>query len=341
LAVAAPPRPATNLSESASELIGREAALAEVTNLVRTCRLVTLTGEGGIGKTRLGLQAARQLLPEFADGVWLTELAPLADPDLVPSAVASVLGLKLGGKEISAEAVARAIGAQYLLLVLDNCEHVVDAAANLVEVFVRLCPRTTILATSREALRIDGEYVYRVPPLEVPGVAEDEPPRILGYSAVQLFITRTKALDADAENLPAIAAVCRHLHGIPLAIEFAAARAATLGIQQVAIGLRDRFALLTSGRRTALRRHQTLRATFDWSYELLPATERLLLCRLAIFSGGFTLDAAKSSRRVFGSNLESDLGARIRSGLRMELERLNDPSGNPPFLRAIPSVSNS
>ena len=300
LAVPSPPRPATNLSESASELIGREAALSEATDLVTTRRLITLTGEGGIGKTRLGLQVARRVLPKFADGVWVTELAPLADPELVPSAVASVLELKLGGKEISAEAVARAVGAQHLLLVLDNCEHVVDAAANLVEMFVRLCPRTTILATSREALRIDGEYVYRVPPLEVPGVAEDEPAHILGYSAVQLFITRTKALDADAENLPAIAVVCRHLDGIPLAIEFAAARAATLGIQQVANGLRDRFALLTSGRRTALPRHQTLRATFDWSYELLPATERSLLCRLAIFSGGFTLDAAAAVMKDTG-----------------------------------------
>jgi predicted ATPase len=139
------------------------------------------------------------------------------------------------------------------------------------------------LATSREVFRIDGEYVYRVPALDVPAVGEDEPAHILGHSAVELFITRARALDADfssrVEQLPAIAAICRQLDGIPLAIEFAAARAATLGIQHVAVGLRDRFALLTSGRRTALPRHRTLRATFDWSYELLPETERSLLCR--------------------------------------------------------------
>ena len=257
---------------------------------------MTLTGPGGIGKTTLALEVARGLLGDFDGGGWFVELASLSDPDLVPSAVASVLGLKLSGGTISAESVARAVGEQHLLLVLDNCEHVIDAVANLTEVLVRRCPRTTILATSREVLRIDGEYVYRVPPLEVPAAEAVEPDHILGHSAVELFIARTQALESDfsprAEDLPTIAAICRRLDGIPLAIEFAAARAATLGIQQVAIGLRDRFALLTGGRRTALPRHRTLRAALDWSHELLPEAERLLLRRLAIFPAGFTLDAA-------------------------------------------------
>src|SRR5262249_48843226 len=154
----------------------------------------------------------------------------------------------------------------------------------------------TILATSREVFRIEGEYVYRVPPLEVPAIGREQPDHILSQSAVELFIARTKALNSDfaphAANLPTIAAICRHLDGIPLAIEFAAARAATLGLEQMAAGLRDRFALLTSGRRTALPRHRTLRATLDWSFDLLTTPERLLLQRLAVFSGSFSLDAA-------------------------------------------------
>jgi predicted ATPase len=257
---------------------------------------VTLTGPGGIGKTVLALEVARSLLDEFEGASWLIELASLSDADLVPTAVAGVLGLRLGAEEITAEAVARAVGETNLLLILDNCEHVIDAVANLTETLVRRCPGITILATSRETLRIDGEYVYRVPPLEVPAADGEEPDHILGHSAVELFIARTKALGSDfslqAETLPSVAAICRHLDGIPLAIEFAAARAATFGVQQVAVGLGDRFALLISGRRTALPRHQTLRATLDWSYDLLPETERLLLRRLAIFPAGFTLDAA-------------------------------------------------
>jgi len=258
--------------------------------------VVTLTGPGGIGKSALALAVARSMFPMFQGDGWLVELASLSDPGLVPSAVASVLDLKLGGDEISAEKVARVIGDKKLFLILDNCEHVIDAAAELVEAIVRLCPRTTVLATSRELLRIDGEYVYRVPPLDVPPENQMEPEVILEHNAVELFIARTRTQDPDisllSENLPAIASICRHLDGIPLAIEFAAARAATLGVQQVATRLDDRFGLLTSGRRTALPRHRTLRAMLDWSYELLTEEERLLLRRMGIFSSGFTLEAA-------------------------------------------------
>jgi predicted ATPase/DNA-binding winged helix-turn-helix (wHTH) protein len=286
----------TNIPAVATTLIGRSTVVQRLRDLVSAYRVVTLTGPGGIGKTTLALELASGLLGEFEGAVWLVELASLSDPDLVPTAVASVLGLRLGGEGISAEAVARAVGDTSLLLILDNCEHVIDAVANCVEAFVRTCPRTTILVTSRETLRVDGEYAYRVPALEVPAAGDEEPDQILGHSGVELFIARAKALDADfslqAETLRAIGAICRHLDGIPLAIEFAAAQTAMLGVQQVTDGLRDRFALLTRGRRTALPRHRTLRAALDWSYQLLPEAERLLLRRLAIFPAGFTLDAA-------------------------------------------------
>jgi predicted ATPase/DNA-binding winged helix-turn-helix (wHTH) protein len=287
--------PASNFPPLISRLVGRAAAAQFVQDLVSAYRVVTLTGPGGIGKTALAIKAARYLLPDFEDGGWIVELASLSDPGLVPSTVASTLGLKLTG-EISAEAVARAVGGRHLLLVLDNCEHVIEVAANLAETLTRLCPRTTIVATSREVLRIEGESVYRVPPLEVPAPGQAAPDTIMQYSAVELFVTRTKALNAGfsphAEDLASIATICRHLDGIPLAIELAAASAAALGIEQVSAGLRDRFALLTRGRRTALPRQRTLRATLDWSHELLPETEQRLLRRLAVFAGGFTVDSA-------------------------------------------------
>jgi non-specific serine/threonine protein kinase len=285
----------TNLPAAASELVGRTNAVQHLRGLLFAYRVVTLTGPGGIGKTRLALEVARGLFPSFQGDVRFVELVSLSDPGLVPTALAGVLGLRLGGDEISAESVARAIGAQKLFLVLDNCEHVIDAAARLAETIVRMCPRTTILATSREILKIEGEYVYRVPPLDVPP-QDEEPGNILAHSAVQLFIATTTALQSDfsphGENLAAIAAICRRLDGIPLAIDFAATRVATLGLQQVAAGLDDRLGMLTGGRRTALPRHQTLRATLDWSYELLPLSEQGLLRHLAVFPAGFTLEAA-------------------------------------------------
>jgi non-specific serine/threonine protein kinase len=284
----------TNIPASTSDLIGRETAIAQVLTLMSAYRVVTLTGPGGIGKTVLASEIARHLLPTFERDAIFVELVSLSDPGRVSTALTQALDLHIQGDEISAELVARAIGGRKMLLVIDNCEHLIDAAAALVEAIVRACPNVSVLATSRELLRIEGEYAYRVPPLEVPISGRTD--NALEHSAVQLFVARTRALQwdftPDAEKLSAIAGICRHLDGIPLAIEFAAARAATLGIQQIAGRLDDRFVLLTGGRRTALPRHQTLRAALDWSYQLLPQTERQLLCNLATFPAGFTLEAA-------------------------------------------------
>ena len=296
-ALSLPERPQqTNFPAVAFNLIGRDAAVRHLLDLLSAYRVVTLTGPGGIGKTALALDVARKMLASFEGDGFLVELASVLDPDRVSSAVAGVLELKLGSNRIIAAAVARAIGERRLLLVLDNCEHVVDAAAELAETILRSCPFVSLLVTSREVLRIDGEQVYRVPPLIVPPEDPEERERFSEHSAIELFIARTQALDssfiAGSPNLPTIASICRHLDGIPLAIEFAAARAATLGLSPVAQRLNERFDLLTSGRRTALPRHQTLRATLDWSYELLPEEEKRLLRHLAVFTGGFTLEAA-------------------------------------------------
>jgi predicted ATPase len=290
---------------------------------------VTVTGTGGIGKTSVALHVARRTshvarrmsyvvrrtshvarrtshvarrgLGDFPDGGRLVELTSLADPALVQSAVARVLGLTLNGELNSAETIARAIGNRHLLLLLDNCEQVVHAVAELVQTWVRLCPSVTILATSREALSIDGEAVYPLAPLGVPAIGQDQPDVIRDYSAVQLFAARMTALNSDfrpaAEELLVIGEICRRLDGIPLAIEFAAARAASLGAAHVASGLGDRFAILTSGLCNPAPRHRTLLAVLDWSYQLLSEEEKSLLRHLAIFPAGFKLEAAGAVAR--------------------------------------------
>jgi non-specific serine/threonine protein kinase len=296
----------TNMPVAATTLIGRALAIRHVENVLKVYRVVTLTGPGGIGKTTLALEVARSVFASANSDVFLVDLASLLDPGLAPSAVAGVLDLRLGSGEATAAAVARTIGGRQIHLLLDNCEHLIEAVAELVETLVRICSGLSILATSREILRIESEYVYRVGPLSVPTEQEQQPDAILAQSAVQLFMSRISMpwTSMEPAKLLEVASVCRRLDGIPLAIEFAAARVVTLGLSQVAALLDDRFGLLTAGRRTALPRHQTLRATLDWSYNLLPEWERQLLCRVSIFPAGFTLAAAtavlndvQSSRR--------------------------------------------
>jgi predicted ATPase len=286
----------SNLPAPGSDLIGREAELAEAIALVTAHRLVTLVGAGGIGKSRLGREVARQLLPRFPDGVWVAELGLLSDPDLVPVTAATTLGLELAAGPVTPERVAAALGAKQLLLVLDNCELVIDAAARMAEVLLRANPTAQVMATSREPLRAEDEYLYRVPPLAAPPEGTEDIEDLLGYGAVQLFVARVRATEPhfapDPRIAGDIAAICRRLDGIALAIELAAARAAALGVRGVAAHLDDRFHLLIGGRRTALPRHQTLRSTLDWSYDLLPERERVVFRRVSIFADGFGLKAA-------------------------------------------------
>ena len=285
----------TNLPGTVSTLIGRDHELREVLNLAASHRLVTLTGPGGIGKTRLALVVARKRMPEFPDGVWVAEFSPLSDSGLVPAAVAASVRLELAGGEVSARRVAQALAGRRLLLVLDTCEHVVDAAAELAEAVLRAGPGVCVIATSREPLRVEGEQVYAVPALAVP--TEEKGDDAWQHGAVQLFTARARGggvhLPEDETVASAVATICRQLDGIPLAIELAAGRASTLGITELAAHLDDRFSLLTGGRRTALPRHRTLRTALDWSFELLSESERTILRRVAIFPGAFRLDAAR------------------------------------------------
>ncbi|MCP3398663.1 winged helix-turn-helix domain-containing protein [Bradyrhizobium sp. CCGB20] len=326
--------PSANIPNASFVLIGRTTALARLWELLSAYRVVSLVGPGGIGKTALALQAARMPPAGFAADRLLVELASLPDPKLVCSAVAGMLGIKLEGEEIAPDSIARAIGARPLLLILDNCEHVVDTVAELAETIVSRCSGTTVLATSREALRIEGEHVYRVPALGVPPEARRESDAASAYTAVELFTTRAKALGSsfafDEENLDAVAAICRRLDGIPLAIEFAAARAVMLSPPKIEALLDDRFKFLTTGRRTALPRQQTLRATLDWSYDLLPDVEARLLRRLGVFAGEFLLDAVIA---VAGEGM-GDVTAELANLVAKSLV-LADIRGERPYYRLL------
>lgn len=288
--------PPHNLPAALSSFVGRGREMAEIVRLVQEQRLVTLTGAGGSGKTRLALEVARGVQSSFSDGAWLVELASLADGALVPQAVASALGVsEQGGRPLLAT-LAESLQSRHMLLVVDNCEHLVLACAQLAESLLQACPSLTILATSREALAVQGEVIRIVPPLSLPraenaGLAPES-------EAVQLFVARAAAAAPDFElnpqNAPAVAQICLRLDGMPLAIELAAARVRSLSVHQIAELLKDRFQLLTGGSRTAPARQRTLEAALEWSYGLLPEDERRLLQRLSVFAGGCTLEAAEA-----------------------------------------------
>lgn len=293
-------RPVRALRDSlpafASALIGRDDAIEDIAKSLETARLLTLVGAGGIGKTRLGIEAARRLSHQFADGIYLVSLACATDASSVIELCADALGVKPVGGDSSLVKIADALGERRALIVLDNCEHVLATVSELVESILQNNPHTHILATSREALRIEHEQLFAVTTLCVPSQGSQSH-ETLQCSAVKLFLARARAVDphfsCDAQSIALTGTVCRRLDGIPLAIELAAARAAVLGIQTLATHLDDRFRMLTGGHRTALPRHQTLRATFDWSYALLNEDEKVMLRRLGVFVNGFTLvDAA-------------------------------------------------
>jgi predicted ATPase/class 3 adenylate cyclase len=287
-----------NLPQQLTSFIGREDQIAEVCALLRKTRLLTLTGSGGSGKTRLGLQVAADSLEAFQDGAWLVELAPLTEPGLVADAVATVLKVKEQPGKPIIQTLIEHLGQRRLLLVLDNCEHLLVDCAKVADALVRQCPGVKILASSREALGTAGEQMYRVPSLSLPDrKAAQTPETLSSYESVQLFIDRALLVRTDFrvtnKNAAALASLCHHLEGIPLAIELAAARVRSLGVEEIDGKLDQRFRLLTGGSRTALPRQQTLRALIDWSYDLLDDREQRLLQRLSVFAGGWTQEAAE------------------------------------------------
>jgi predicted ATPase/class 3 adenylate cyclase len=287
-----------NLPRQLTSFVGREQEMADVKRLLAATSLLTLVGTGGAGKTRLSLQVAADLVDEYRDGVWIVELAPLADGSLVAQAVATALGVREQAGRPAILTLEEYLLPRQLLLVLDNCEHLVAACAATADRLLRACPGLKILATSREALGIAGETTWRVPSLLLPDPRHTPTADSLtAYEAVRLFIDRAVAASSGFavtnENAPSVAQICQRLDGIPLAIELAAVRVKVLSAEQIAARLDDRFRLLTGGSRTALPRQQTLRALVDWSYDLLSETERTLLGRLSVFAGGWDLDAAE------------------------------------------------
>ena len=295
-----------SLPTALTSLVGREEALARLEFLLDPrqthsppARLVTLTGAGGCGKTRLAIEAGRRATYAFSDGVWFADLSTITDAVLVPTVVLGVMGGHESSDEPPIESLMRHLRRKKLLLVLDNCEHLIDACAQLLDTLLGACPDLRVLATSREALRVPGEVVWRVPSLTLPDLGEGVAAEVLLASeAVRLFVDRVRQLEQEFSltdsNAATVADICRRLDGIPLAIELAAACASGLTVQEINTRLDSRFNLLTGGHRTALMRHRTLRATIDWSHDLLSPAEQTLLRRLAVFAGGWTLEGAES-----------------------------------------------
>src|SRR5882672_7793134 len=287
-----------NLPYQLTSFIGREQEIAQLEELVTAHRLVTLTGAGGAGKTRLAIEVASRLIDAFPDGVWLVELAALSDPGLVPQAVAQALEVKEQPARPVMETLCDYLSSKKLLLVLDNVEHLLEACVHLVDEIVRRNPDITVFVTSRERLGMTGELTYRVPSLTVPVPGDNlAPDALLAYEGVRLFVERARLLRPDfsvtSENAVPLASICHRLDGIPLAIELAAPRLRSMSVDELSNRLDQRFALLTGGSSAALPRHRTLRSMLDWSYDLLAEREQAMLRRVAVFAGGWTLAAAE------------------------------------------------
>lgn len=298
-----------NLPLQLTTFVGRAQQLEESARYLGANRLVTLTGTGGSGKTRLALQVAADALESFPNGVWFCELAPLADPGLLAQSVSAVLGVKDEPGVLPLDNLLKFLKDQKTLLVLDNCEHLLDASAQLVSTLLGKAPYVKVLATSREALGVAGELAYRIPSLTSPDPRGDLSPESLsGFESVMLFLDRAEfhrpGFGVTRANGPALASICHRLDGIPLAIELAAARLRSLGVEDIESRLDQRFRLLTGGSRTALPRQQTLRSLIDWSYDLLNVDEKVFLTRLSVFAGGWTLDTAE---QIFADDNVLDL----------------------------------
>jgi predicted ATPase/class 3 adenylate cyclase len=288
-----------NLFVQPTSFRGRERDLEALKSLLSKHKLITLSGSGGIGKTRLAVEAGTEVLDRYPDGVWFVDFAPITDPQLVASAIAKELGMsQVEGRQVD-ESILQFLKRKKLLLILDNCEHLLEAVATIANAITRGCPDVRLLATSRQALGISGEEILRLPSLEVPHeIADLTPSAVMEFGAVALFVDRARSVDQSFaptdENAPVIADICRRLDGIPLAIELAAARVKVLSIPNLAKRLNDRFKILTGGSRTALPRQKTLTALIDWSYDLLSPQEQMLFTRASIFAGGFSLEAASA-----------------------------------------------
>jgi non-specific serine/threonine protein kinase len=298
----APSGPPRRLPVPLSDLIGREQELEEVAGWLGRSRLVTLVGVGGVGKTRLAIAAAERVNGQFAEGVWFVDLAPLSDPSLLTQTLLRALDIREESSRTPEETLERALCWRRLLLVLDNCEHLLEACGSLTYRLLTACPGLRVLATSRQALGLTGEHLYRVPSLSLPPIGQPNVEKaasvLLEYAAIQLFVERARQANSSfqlsRQSAGTAVQICQRLDGIPLAIEMAAARIKSLSVDQIAARLEDRFALLTGGSRAVLPRQRTLQAAIDWSYDLLSEAERVLFRRLCVFAGGWSLEAAEA-----------------------------------------------
>lgn len=313
-----PQQPRTNLPAALTSFIGREKEQEDVTKLIRKHRLVTLTGSGGVGKTRLSLKIGERTLIEHPDGIWLAELAPLNESGILPQTVAMIFGVTSKPNIPITEALLNFLREKHALLILDNCEHLLDACAYFADTLLKNCPYMKILATSREALGITGEAVYRVPSLRLPDIQQILEKLFTDCESVRLFEERAQLANTDfaltMDNASSVAQICLRLDGLPLALELASARVNTFSTEQIAAQLKECFQLLTGGSRTALPRQQTIRASIDWSWNLLTESEQRLLRRLSVFAGGWTLEAAQA---VYDDNVIDLLNSLVKKSLVM------------------------
>ncbi|MFO1303703.1 MAG: adenylate/guanylate cyclase domain-containing protein [Burkholderiales bacterium] len=324
-----------NLPQQVNSFVGRHGAITELQGLIHRHRLVTLVGAGGIGKSRLALQLAAEVMDEFPDGVWLVELAPLPGPSIVAATVARVIGMG-DSPDISFAAVGEFLRTRCVLLILDNCEHVLDACAQLADAVLRAAPHACLLATSREAIRVTGECRYEVAPLSFPAAGERELAAVRAYPAVAMLLDRAREqlprFELSTLNLASIVTICRELDGVPLALELAAARIRSLPVDEIARRLPNRFRLLASGSRTASPRHKSLESLVAWSYQLLGEDERAMLARLSVFAGSFDLQAVEAVCGfgvLAGASLPELLGGLVEKSLATLVMQAGDAASAP------------